>query len=94
LEAAEFIDPPLTLKDYGLYKPQAEIKIWTKKDDAEEEKEITVLIGSEDKEAKKVVVKNAQLDYLFKVNSGFLEEFPKEPKDWKTEEEKEEKDMD
>ncbi|MCK4786093.1 MAG: DUF4340 domain-containing protein, partial [Desulfobacteraceae bacterium] len=90
LEAEEFIDPPLSLnlKDYGLDNPQAEIKIWVE-EDKEKVKEITVLIGSEGKEEKKVVVKNAQFDYLFKVNSAFLEEFPKDTKDWKPEKEEE-----
>jgi len=92
LEADEFIDPPLSLKDYSLDNPQAEIKIWTKEDDDPEKiKEIEILVGSEDKEAKKVVVKNAKLDYLFKVDSEFLEEFPKELKDWKIVEKTEEK---
>jgi hypothetical protein len=92
LEADEFIDPPLKLKDYGLDNPQAEIKTWTKEDDDPEKiKEIEILVGSEDKEAKKVVVKNAKLDYLFKVDSEFLEEFPKELKDWKIVEKTEEK---
>lgn len=88
LEATEFIDPPLNLKDYGLDEPQAEVKIWVKEDE-EKTKEITVLIGSEDKEAKKVVMKNTRLDYLFRVDSAFLEEFPKELKDWKAEKEEE-----
>ncbi len=92
LEAEEFIDPPLNLKDFGLDNPQAEIKIWTKEDDdPEKTKEIAILVGSEDKEAKKVVVKNAKLDYLFQVNSEFLEEFPKDPKDWQPAEKSEEK---
>ncbi len=96
LEAEEFIDPPLSLKEYGLDDPQAEVKIWTKEgDDPEKTKEIAILVGSEDKEAKKVAVKNAKLDYLFQVNSEFLEEFPKDSKDWqlaeKAEEEKENK---
>lgn len=83
LEADGFIDPPLNLKEYSLDNPQAEIKIWTKEDDDPEKiKEIAILVGSEDKEANKVAVKNAKLDYLFKVDSEFLEEFPKEPKDW------------
>lgn len=92
LEADEFIDPPLELKDYGLDNPQAEVKIWIEKEEGEA-KEITVLIGSEDKEAKKVVVKNARLGYLFRLDSAFLEEFPKDIKDWQpqTEEKKEEK---
>jgi len=93
LEAEEFIDPPLELKDYGLDNPQAEVKIWVEEDESEV-KEITILIGSEDKEAKKVAVKNARLDYLFRMDSAFLEEFPKEIKGWKPEapvEKKEEK---
>jgi hypothetical protein len=85
LEADEFIDPPLSLKDYALDNPQAEVKIWIK-EDGEKVKEITVLIGSEDKESKKVTVKNARFDYLFRVDSAFLEEFPKDIKDWKLEE--------
>ncbi len=92
LEAEEFIDPPLELNDYGLDNPQAEVKIWVAEDE-DKIKEITIFIGSEDKEANKVVVKNARLDYLFRMDSAFLEEFPKEIKDWKpeTEEGKEEK---
>ena len=90
LEAAEFIDPPLSLKDYGLDNPNAEVKIWIEEDeDKGNAKEITVLIGSEDKEAKKVVVKNARFDYLFRMDSAFLEVFPKDIKDWKPEKEEE-----
>jgi len=90
LEADEFIDPPLSLEDYGLDIPQAEVKIWIEEDEDEEKaKEITVFIGSEDKEAKKVVVKNARFDYIFKVDSAFLEEFPQDIKEWKQEKEEE-----
>ena len=88
LEATEFIDPPLSLKDYGLDNPQAEVIIWIEEDE-EKVKEITVLIGTEDKESKKAVVKNARFDYLFRVDSTFLEEFPKDMKDWKQEKEEE-----
>jgi hypothetical protein len=84
LEAEEFIDPPLKLTDYGLDVPQVEVKIWVKEDE-ENIKELTVLIGSEDKEAKKVVVKNARFDYLFRLDSAFLDELPKDIKDWKPE---------
>lgn len=84
LEAEEFIDPPLSLKDYGLDSPQGEVKIWVK-DDEDKVKEIIVLFGTEDKDAKKIVVKNARFDYLFRVDSAVLEEFPKDIKDWKTE---------
>lgn len=90
LEADEFKDPPLNLAEHGLDEPQAEVKIWVEEDE-EKIKEITVFIGSEDKEAKKVVVKNARFDYLFRVDSSFLEEFPKDVKDWKLEEKKEKK---
>jgi len=31
-------------------------------------------------------VKNARFDYLFKVDAAFLEEFPKETNNWKSEE--------
>jgi len=86
LETEEFIDPPFILKDYGLDNPQAEVKIWWE-DDEGKVKEITVLIGSEDKEAKNVMVKNARFDYLFRVDSAFLEDFPKDIKDWKPEKE-------
>jgi hypothetical protein len=81
LEASEFIDPPLNLKDYGLDSPQAEVKIWTKAKEGKAN-EISILVGKQDKEAKKVVVKNACFDYLFRVDSAFLEEFPKELKEW------------
>jgi hypothetical protein len=96
LEATEFIDPPLSLnlKEYGLDNPNAEVKVWIEEaEDEEKAKEITVLIGSEDKELKEVAVKNARFDYLFQVDSAFLEVFPKDIKDWKPEEkeEKEEK---
>ncbi|MFB0565117.1 MAG: DUF4340 domain-containing protein, partial [Candidatus Aminicenantaceae bacterium] len=39
LQAVEFIDPPLSLKNFGLDNPQAEITIWTKEEDAEKGKE-------------------------------------------------------
>jgi len=94
LEATEFIDPPssLNLKDYGLDNPQAEVKIWVDEDE-EKAKEITVLIGSEDKESKKVVVKNARFDYLFRMDSAFLEEFPQDIQDWKPEKEEEKEEL-
>jgi len=86
LEAKEFIDPPLELKDYGLEAPQAEVTIWIE-EDGEKTGRVTVLIGAEDGETKTVVVKNARFDYLYRVDSTFLEEFPKEINDWKKAEE-------
>lgn len=105
LEATEFIDPPLKLEDYGLDNPQVEVKIWTgedeektkeitiligseiiekeEKDEKEEEEE------EEKKKAKLVAVKNARFDYLFKLDSSFLEEFPKGIKDWKADKKEE-----
>jgi hypothetical protein len=96
LEATEFIDPPLSLnlKDYGLDHPKAEVRIWIEEEeDKEKVKEITVLIGSEDQDAKKVAVKNARLEYLFRVDSAFLEEIPQSIDDWKPEQDVEEKEQ-
>jgi hypothetical protein len=84
LEAAGFIDNPKGLAEYGLDKPAAEVKVWTKGADGKL-LEIGLLIGTEDKVKKQVVVKNVKLDYLFRVDSAFLQDFPKEAKDWKAE---------
>ncbi len=92
LEAAEFIDSPKSLQEYGLAQPQAEVTIWTKEN--EKEKQTQLLVGLEVKEKKQVVVKNPNLAYLFLVDSSFLAEFPKDAKDWKAQipqEKKEEK---
>jgi hypothetical protein len=92
LEAQEFIDPPIDFQDYDLETPQAEVKIWVGGED-DATKEIFILIGSEDEETKTVYVKNKRFEYLFKVDSDFLEEFPQKKDDWKPpeQEEKEEK---
>jgi len=93
LESEEFVDPPLNLADYGLDVPQAEVKIWTGEKE-KTPKEVTIQIGKEDKELKKAYVKSARFDYVFKVDSTFLEEFPEKAEDWKMppqEEKKEEK---
>lgn len=82
LEAIGFIDAPKNLAEYGLGKPQAEVKVRTK-DDEGKVRESTVLVGIEDKDKKQVVVKNAALDYLFRVDSSFLQDIPKDAKDWK-----------
>ena len=82
LEAAEFIDAPESLAEYGLDKPRAEVKIRTK-DYEGKVRESTVLVGTEDKDKKQVVVKNAAFDYLFRVDSSFLQDIPKDVKDWK-----------
>ncbi len=81
LEAVEFIDSPAELKTYGLDPPQAEVTVWTK--DGEKAREVRVLVGTEDPEKKQVILKNADLDYLFRVDSAFLSEFPKDAKDWR-----------
>ena len=80
LEAAAFVDDPGPLAAYGL-DPGAEIRIHTK-DAVGKEKEIVLLVGSEDAASKLVVVKNPSLSYLFRVDSGFLEQWPKTKKDW------------
>ncbi len=84
LESTEFVDAPKRLAEHGLDKPQAEVTIVTKEAGEKAiEKSVTVFVGKDDKEKKKVVVKNAKLDYLFRVDSAFLDDFPKEKKDWK-----------
>ncbi len=83
LEASEFIDSPANLQEYGLAQPQAEVTVWTK--EQEKEKQFQVFVGTEDKEKKQVVVRNPKLDYFFRVDSSFLDDFPKEAKDWKME---------
>jgi len=84
LEAVEFIDAPKGLAEYGLDKPEAEVKVRVKEGE-KKTREITILVGREDKEKSQVVVKNAGLGYLFRVDSAFLVDFPKEAKDWKVE---------
>jgi hypothetical protein len=81
LEAVEFIDSPADLQTYGLAQPQAEVTVWTK--DGETEREVQILVGTEDPEKKQVVLKNPKLDYLFRVDAAFLSDLPKETKDWK-----------
>ncbi|MDH7511751.1 MAG: DUF4340 domain-containing protein [Clostridiales bacterium] len=81
LEASEFIDLPAGLEEYGLAPPQGEVTIWTKRD--ETEKHVQVLVGRQDEEKKQVVVKNPRLDYLFRVDSSFLNEIPAKAEDWK-----------
>jgi len=83
LEATEYVDGPKGLSEYGLDKPQAEIAVWTK-DTGEKavEKSFTVLVGKVNPEKKQAVVKNLKLNYFFRVDASFLDEFPKEAKDW------------
>jgi len=83
LEAADFIDDPGPLSAYGL-DGRTEIRVRTK-DVQGKVKETVLLIGKEDAEKKQVVVKTAEFAYLFRVDSGFLQDFPKEKKDWKAE---------
>ena len=83
LEAAGWIDPPFDLASYGLQDPQVEITIWVKEGD--EDRPITIFVGSKDEESGQVFVKNDALDYLFKVDAAFLEKIPASASDWKTE---------
>ncbi|HSA94699.1 MAG TPA: DUF4340 domain-containing protein [Acidobacteriota bacterium] len=80
LEAAAFIDKPGPLADYGL-APGIEVRVLTR-DYQNTEKETVLFIGREDPEKKQVVVKNAALDYLFRVDAAFLQDLPKEKKNW------------
>ncbi len=81
LDAAEFIDAPGDLSQFGLAPPGGEIRIRTKGSDDETE-EFVVFVGEADADGRFVVVKNDRLDYLFKVDAGFLADIPKETKDW------------
>lgn len=83
LEAAEFIDNPADLKEYGLDQPSLEITIRVKPAD-QEEKEVQLLVGTENTDRQQVVVKNRDLPYLFRVNSDFLKEIPTKTEDWLT----------
>ena len=80
LQAAAFIDKPGPLADYGL-APGIEVRVLTR-DYQNKETETVLFIGREDPEKKQVVVKNAGLDYLFRVDAAFLQDLPKEKKDW------------
>jgi len=81
LEAVEFIDSPSDLQTYGLVEPEAEVTLWVK--DGEKDKELMILIGDTNTDKNQVVVKNPNLEYLFRVEAAFLDEFPKSEQDWK-----------
>ena len=83
LEAASFVDNPGPLAPYGL-DGGAELRITTK-DSQGKEKETVLLVGREDAEKKLALMKSPGLDYLFRVDSGFLQDWPKDKKDWKVE---------
>ena len=83
LEAASFVDGPGPLAAYGL-DPGAEIRIRTK-DPQNKEKETVLLVGREDPVKMLVPVKSPGLGYLFQVDAGFLQDWPKDRKDWKSE---------
>ncbi len=84
LEGAEFVDAPKSPAEFGLDKPEAEITIVTRDAAAAKptEKSVTVIVGKVDQNKKQATVRNIRFDYLFKVDSSFLDEFPKEKKDW------------
>ncbi|HOI44792.1 MAG TPA: DUF4340 domain-containing protein [Candidatus Aminicenantes bacterium] len=85
LEAASFVDPPFNPADFGMAPPEAEVEIRVK-ESGKEAREVSLFIGKEDPEKKQIVIKNPSLDYLFRVDAAFLDDFPKELKDWKAEE--------
>jgi hypothetical protein len=85
LEAAEYVDRPKSLSEHGLDKPAAEIAITTKESgEGAVETTAVILVGKTDTEKKQAALKNAGLDYLFRVDSSFLDDFPKTAADWKT----------
>ncbi len=81
IAAKEFIDKPGPLASYGLEKPRAEIRVRVKELE-EKIREVTILVGTEDTAKKEVVVRNPKLSYLLRVDSAFLSDLPKAPKDW------------
>lgn len=81
LEASEFIDQPQSLADYGLDNPWMELTIVTRDIDGKTE-EVRILGGQEDREKKQLVVKNVRYDYLFRVDSSWLELMPEKLEDW------------
>ncbi|MBN2207286.1 MAG: DUF4340 domain-containing protein [Candidatus Aminicenantes bacterium] len=86
LEAAGFVIPPVTLADDGLASPQAEVAVTVNEygeDGQTKEREVRIVVGRADADGKRVVVKNAALDYLFWVDAEFLSAFPAKPEDWK-----------
>jgi hypothetical protein len=83
LEAASFVDAPGPLASYGL-DPGSEIRIRAK-DAQGKETETVLLVGREDAATKLVPVKSPGLGYLFQVDSAFLQEWPKDAKDWQSE---------
>jgi hypothetical protein len=89
LEAEEFIDPPLKLADYGLDIPRAEVRIWA--GDEESPTEVIIQIGAEEEESEKAFVKNGRFDYVFMVDSSFIEDLPGKAEDWKLAPEEEKK---
>lgn len=84
LEAAEYIDEPKAPAAYGLDMPSAEIVIRTKDTAAEKpaEKIVRLSAGRVDAEKKQVILKNDRYTWLVKADASFLDEFPKEKKDW------------
>jgi hypothetical protein len=85
VEAVEYVDKPKGPAEYGLDKPAAEISVTTKESgEGAAEKTAVILVGKTDPETKQAVVKNAGLDYLFRVDAAFLDDLPKTVADWKT----------
>ena len=80
LQSVEFIDPPLELSRFGLEPPQTELTLAVRTGD--DAREVTLLVGTPDQEARQVVVKNSRFDYLFRVPAEFLNAIPEDAKDW------------
>lgn len=81
LEAVSFVDAPGPLASYGL-EPGAEVRVRTK-DYQGKEKETVLYVGAEDAANKDVAVRSPGLGYLLRVDAAFLQDWPKEAKDWK-----------
>jgi len=85
LEAAEYIDEPKAPAAYGLDKPTAEIVIQTRDAAAEKPvvKTVRLAVGQVDAAKKQAVLKNDRYGWLVKADASFLDELPKDKKDWR-----------
>jgi hypothetical protein len=84
LDAVEIVEAPKSPAEFGLDKPEAEVTVGTKDTVSAPPvvKSATLMAGKTDKDKKQTVLKNPRFDYLFRVDAGFLDDFPKDKKDW------------
>jgi len=82
LEAEEFVDPPYAAGKYGITGDVQKLTITVAADEGDEADIITLLLGNQLEEEGPVFVKNQNLDYLFQVDSEFMQNYPSSREDW------------